>query len=245
MKTHILFVLDESGSMQPKANDVVNGFNRYVQDQKAGTDECVLSLVKFNTTKSRVYTCKPINDAPELSYATYVPGGSTALLDAVAESIRIGDEEPSDRVICVIVTDGEENASRETSQSQVAAIMKEREDSGKWTFAYLGESPERWSQTMGTSVNNTMQYNAGNIGSQLDTLSCATVTMRSTPMTASANFLSVPATPSNSDAAKQLGSAGGKIGGPARVAATTPQQRIETARKVSRARWDSVTKKGE
>lgn len=235
MKTHILTVIDESGSMGTKRHDVIAGFNEFLKDQKALPDEAVISLVKFNTNKSRVYVAQPVTDAPELSSDTYVPGGMTALYDAIAESVRLGDDEKADRVICVVITDGQENSSRETDFAQVKKIIADREAKGNWTFVYLGVNPEDWAKQTGTSINNMKAYDADKIGSQLRATSMAMCTMRSGDAMATVDFYA----PANeaSDAAKSLGSLGGKRGGPARAAKLSPDQRSEIARKASEARW--------
>lgn len=47
------------------------------------------------------------------------------------------------KVLCVIVTDGLENSSTETSPEQLAAIIAEREQRG-WTFIYMGANQDAW-----------------------------------------------------------------------------------------------------
>ena len=160
-KTLVCVILDESGSMATKKADVIGGFNQFLRDQKALTvDEMRLSLTKFNTLCSTVYSAMPVADVPELTEASYVPGGNTALFDAVAETVRLADKDKleDERVLVLVMTDGQENSSRETSRDQVQAIIAERTARGTWTFAYIGENPERWARETGASVRNTAQY---------------------------------------------------------------------------------------
>ena len=81
--------------------------------------------------------------------------------DAIAQAVRLADAETFDRAVCLIMTDGEENSSRETTKQQVVEIIKAHEAKGNWSFAYIGENPERWARETGTSVRNTAQYNHG------------------------------------------------------------------------------------
>ena len=85
---------------------------------------------------------------------SYKPGGGTALYDAIAEGVRIADKDKSEeeRVICVIMTDGEENSSRETTKEQVRNIISGYEAKGEWTFLYIGENPEKWTPLLGSSL---------------------------------------------------------------------------------------------
>ena len=97
---------------------------------------------------------------PELSDQNYLPGGMTALYDAIAEGVRIADKDKSvdERVICVIMTDGEENSSRETTKEQVKDIISGHEAKGDWTFLYIGENPDRWVKDTGMSAAHGIQY---------------------------------------------------------------------------------------
>jgi Mg-chelatase subunit ChlD len=162
MKTLLVGILDESGSMGPRRNDVIGGFNTFLEEQrKLQADDLSMVLAKFNTMVTVVHKAAPIGDVQPLTPETYTPGGMTALFDAIAQAIRLADGETFDRAVCLIMTDGEENSSRETTGQQVAEIIKAHEAKGNWTFAYIGENPERWARETGTSVRNTAQYQHG------------------------------------------------------------------------------------
>ena len=147
--TLINVILDQSGSMELKKGDVIGGFNRFLDEQKAQPGECRLSLVTFSTEKTVIHAALPIADVPPLTAATYAPGGMTALLDALAEGVRLADKhkQAAERVLCLVITDGEENSSRETTLVQAREIIKAREALGDWTFTYLGISPEKWADS--------------------------------------------------------------------------------------------------
>jgi hypothetical protein len=162
MQTLICAILDESGSMQTKVQDVIGGWNAFLEKQQGvEADEATLILTKFNTVVSVVFNGLPIAQVPKLDAKTYTPGGMTALYDAFAESIRWADKVSFDRAICLVITDGLENSSRETSREQVQAIIKERTDRGTWSFVYLGEDPQRWAKETGTAAGNVAQYQHG------------------------------------------------------------------------------------
>jgi Mg-chelatase subunit ChlD len=103
----------------------------------------------------------PLENVPELTSDTYLPGGGTALFDAISESVRVAEKDKSEdeRVICVIMTDGEENSSRETTKEQVKEIISGYEAKGDWTFLYIGENPERWTRDAGMSSGHGVSYN--------------------------------------------------------------------------------------
>ncbi|XP_054165807.1 uncharacterized protein LOC128963329 [Oppia nitens] len=160
-KTLIIVILDESGSMGNKKSDVLGGFNSFVSDQKQiKNDHARLYMVKFNTTVSIVHKGIDLADVPELTANNYLPGGMTALYDAIAEGVRLADKDKKEdeRVICVIMTDGEENSSRETTKQQVKDIITGYQNRGDWTFIYIGENPDRWSRDAGMSGGNATNY---------------------------------------------------------------------------------------
>ena len=141
---HICFVLDESGSMYNSVDDVIGGFQKLIDEQKGEKNgECIISLYRFSGTVKKDYIGKPVNEVPKLYYS---PGGCTAVNDGVGTAIdEIGkwlsdmneSERPSKNII-VIMTDGQENASKEYNFDTVKAKIKHQEEKYSWTFVYMG-----------------------------------------------------------------------------------------------------------
>lgn len=141
---HICFVLDESGSMYNSVNDVIGGFQRLIDEQKGEKNgECIISLYRFSSIVKKDYIGKPVNEVPRL---TYSPGGCTAMNDGIGTAIdEIGkwlsdmdeSERPSKNMI-VIMTDGQENNSKEYDFDIVKEKIKHQEEKYSWTFVYMG-----------------------------------------------------------------------------------------------------------
>ena len=141
---HICFVLDESGSMYNSVDDVIGGFQKLIDEQKGEKNgECIISLYRFSDTVKKDYIGKPVNEVPKLYYS---PGGCTAMNDGIGTAIdEIGkwlsdmneSERPSKNII-VIMTDGQENASKEYNFDTVKAKIKHQEEKYSWTFVYMG-----------------------------------------------------------------------------------------------------------
>lgn len=161
-QTLIMVVLDESGSMGVKQSDVIGGFNRFLRDQQQLPDPCRLGIVKFNTAVTRALAPRPIAEVRPLDEKTYVPGGQTALLDAVGTSVAIAGEHrrEGERILMLIVTDGEENSSKELTLAQVRDLIKRKEAEGCWTFTYLGVEPEKWADSVGMARGCGLGYQA-------------------------------------------------------------------------------------
>jgi Mg-chelatase subunit ChlD len=192
--TLIAVILDESGSMGVARDDVIGGFNRFVDDQRLLPDSCRLSLTKFNTLCGLLFPPTSLIDIPPLDEATYTPGGGTALFDAIAETVRVAQvhQHDDERVLCLIITDGHENSSRETTAQQVTDLIRALEARGDWTFVYLGVTPDEFVRDMdltGTmTATNTAAYDPAAPRLGWETISTRTAAFRSRPDRSTADF---------------------------------------------------------
>lgn len=156
-------ILDKSGSMTSKLNDVIEGFNAYVNGLgKEDKVDYLFSLTLFDTLVAYRDVAIPLGSVRKLDTQTYVPGGNTALNDAIGITVRKveGDKPQVDKVITVIMTDGEENSSREWTHDAVKALIEQKEQEGVWTFVFLGAAPDAWIQgrSYGIPMGNVAQY---------------------------------------------------------------------------------------
>lgn len=152
MKTIIGIVLDESSSMTDRKLEVLNGFNQFLVDQKEITDDTArLFLVKFHSKISVVLKGVPLNDVKPMTAIDYQPQGCTALYDAIRQCVKIMDEEKTseERAICVIMTDGQENSSKETTMDDIRHMIQTHEQQNDWTFIYIGVEIEEWIRSSG------------------------------------------------------------------------------------------------
>lgn len=143
----IIFVIDESGSMQGTESDVIGGFNNFIEQQKSQQKGNVsVSLYKFNSYWSRILNDLPIEKIRPLTSVEYTPGGLTALYDTIGNAITdienqtqySKSEHKASMTMMVIITDGQENASREYDSRKVKQMIQELEQSENWQFIYLG-----------------------------------------------------------------------------------------------------------
>lgn len=143
---NICFIIDKSGSMYPSTEDVIGGFNRIVEEQKAIKDgKVTVSLYTFNGTVDEEYIGVDINDIKEFKYSA---GGSTAMNDGIGTAIfKVGQwlhnkdengEEMPGKTLVVVMTDGMENSSQEYSLKQVRDMIKEQTEKYSWEFIYQG-----------------------------------------------------------------------------------------------------------
>lgn len=135
----IVMILDESGSMEPTKSSIVDSINDLIRQQKAIKERPTLfTLIKFNSQTHTIRQNAPFDETDFISNKDYTPSGGTALYDAIGEAIEAYKAEKN--VLMVIITDGEENASRRYSKSEVAPKIDElKADTDKgWSFVYIG-----------------------------------------------------------------------------------------------------------
>lgn len=169
--THVLIVVDMSGSMQPLAPDVRGGFNEYVKTLAADSDMTYrLTVTVFDTEFIPLAVDAALADVPELDGRNYHPRGMTALNDAIGKTLgefdaKHGKVKKHERVLVVIQTDGQENSSSEFTTDQVKALIAEKDKSDRWGFIFLGAGPSAWTSGhaygLGHSTIATTQTGAG------------------------------------------------------------------------------------
>jgi len=128
-------------------------------------DEVFVSLTKFAGPHEMrtLYNGIPLAEVPQLTEEQYrASGGSTALYDAVSKAItdverRVGTHA---RVLMLVITDGDENASLRTNGEQVRRMVEQRHERGNWTFVFLsaGTNPYAAGQRMGFKPGNIRSY---------------------------------------------------------------------------------------
>lgn len=170
--TELIIILDRSGSMESIRKDMIGGFNAFLREQKKNPTDCKVSFYQFDAQYGDIletcYERRNLPDVPDLTTETFVPRGGTPLYDAVAQVIRkvterIKDSENNERperVLVVIITDGEENSSREWKGSQVKQMIENQQEKCGWEFVYLGANQDAWanSEALGVKASSTLGY---------------------------------------------------------------------------------------
>ena len=174
--THIAIVLDRSGSMMSVKSDMIGGFNQFLRDQIKQPGKATITLVQFNTPPFQtLYENAPIKEVEPLTTRTYVPGGCTALLDAVASTIAStatfletfkGTKKRPEQVLFVILTDGEENSSTEIKRDALKKLIEEKTSEDKWQFTYLGANQDAFAEASGIGIQRdfTINYTSDKVG---------------------------------------------------------------------------------
>ncbi len=174
-------ILDRSGSMNSNRKGTIDGYNEYLSGLKADTNtQYNVTLTQFDAPMTApeltvCYVDKPLAEVPDLTLETYVPRGNTPLYDAIGETIRrVGDTK--DRpVLCVVITDGMENASTEFDKAAVKALIQQKE-AESWKFVFLGANIDsiQVGGSMGVAAGASANYAPGNEQKLFRNMACST-----------------------------------------------------------------------
>lgn len=173
---YITFVVDESGSMGNVREVTVSGINEQIQQVKrdfGGKNSekinAIVSLIRFNDKVKPVFMYSDIDALKEITLDEYRPDGGTAMYDAVGYAINqlkmredIDAEDTSSLI--VVVSDGQENSSREITAQQLADTISKLNETKRWTVTYLGANQDlsKVSQNTNIYVGNTMSFSTQN-----------------------------------------------------------------------------------
>ena len=176
--TELVFILDRSGSMAGLEKDTIGGFNAMLKKQKEVEGECRITTVLFDNQINILHDRLDIQAIGSLTEKDYQVGGSTALLDAIGSTInKIGNvqkhsshEHRASKVLFVIITDGEENSSREFSSQRIKKMIEHQMKKYNWEFIFLGANIDavETSKMYGIRPDRTQNYHADAKGVNLN-----------------------------------------------------------------------------
>ena len=148
--TDITFILDRSGSMESIKEATIIGFNSFLKEHKSANSETKITLIQFDNEYDMVYDGINIKEVNYLNNKTYMPRGTTALLDAIGKTINhnkrkfkeMPDNEKPKNVIVVVLTDGYENNSRLFSRKEIFMKINKRRNKDNWVFLFIGANQD-------------------------------------------------------------------------------------------------------
>lgn len=180
-KNHLsVFVaLDRSGSMSGERwTNAIDSLNEYVkglQKEKVEGDVTIIAFDLHSATDGNHVRLTPLTENQSIAYYEPLkpdviqPAGMTPLYDAAANVMDRALERNSKRTVVVILTDGEENSSKEYTQAKIKDKVQALTDK-KWEVIFLGANFDVARYTAGSGlstgkmrnfdINNQMQRTA-------------------------------------------------------------------------------------
>lgn len=151
----VVFLLDRSGSMKGTEKDTIGGYNSYINSFK--NENAKITTILFDNKYEMITERKDVKEVSELTEKEYYVRGTTALLDAIGNSIKFMDDKKADKVMFIITTDGYENASHNYTKEQIKEMIQGHSN---WEFMYIGADIDSYSEgnSIGIKSSNIANY---------------------------------------------------------------------------------------
>lgn len=176
--TELVFILDKSGSMGGLEADTIGGFNAMLKKQQATDGACSITTVLFDNRYELLHDRIDIKAVGRMTDKEYQVGGSTALLDAIGRTVHkidnaqkhTAEDYRAEKVLFVIITDGEENSSREYTAEMVRALIERQKEQYGWEFIFLGANIDaiETAGRYGIAPNRAVDFIADSEGTELN-----------------------------------------------------------------------------
>ena len=134
-KLDVVFILDKSGSMGGSEESTIHSFNEYLDKEKKNKFNTFITTILFSNDYSYLHEREEVSKVKDLTEEDYIVGGCTALYDSIGEAIHYMEHKKTDQVLFIIITDGEENSSREYSKNDIRSLIQKHKE---WEFIYIG-----------------------------------------------------------------------------------------------------------
>lgn len=166
----IVVVADRSGSMWSIQADAIGGFNAFITEQKSGPGTANLTVALFDNHYELMQDRVNVQEAILFDDTNFVPRGGTALFDAIGRTVTNLIERKNkgeiDNAIVAILTDGDENASREYRAADIKKLIETCEKDYGWQFVFLAANQDAFAtgSTFGISASNAVSFAASGDG---------------------------------------------------------------------------------
>lgn len=192
-RNYVAIVIDKSSSMSSLTTEAHETLKRTVDTLREQADlndqDTTVTIVEF---ADRANVSVPATDVDSLSVLQpFIANGWTALLDGVglaiatlsAQKVRKRDDVS---YLVIVITDGEENASKTFGYPSLKALIAQCQNTSRWTFAFNvpPRTADRVAAAFGVSRQNVREWEATTRGM---------IETRSTTMSAVASFSSARA----------------------------------------------------
>ena len=164
--TALLLVIDRSGSMARIRDDMVGGLTAMLAEQAAQPGLITVDIVIFDEAIEKSCTmANPTDVIIELE-----PRGMTALHDAIGVAVTdfgqalaaLPEHARPETVQVVVVTDGDENSSREYTAESIRALITQQTETYNWDFVFVGANQDAvlTGATLGFDADSSLTFDA-------------------------------------------------------------------------------------
>jgi hypothetical protein len=174
---HAYVLLDRSGSMQSlwvEALSSVNAYAKGLADNKDGHSvDSHITLAVFDDQAGLQFDVlrrkQPALHWETVTDADASPRGMTPLLDALGRIVAMAEADNPDKAVIVVMTDGQENDSREVTREGAKAALDRVKAKG-WEVVFLGANFDNISDAEAVGVGQLRQMSMapGTMGASME-----------------------------------------------------------------------------
>jgi hypothetical protein len=163
---NVYMLLDRTGSMSSIWAETLSSINAYVARLANDKVDAKITLAIFDSNDGTQFdVIRKAVDVKEWNPVTdrdATPRGYTPLYDAIGRLMGLAGADPSDKASVIIVTDGQENASREVTREGAKALLDRARVKG-WDIVFLGANFDAFEQaaSLGTVAAQTLNIVPG------------------------------------------------------------------------------------
>jgi len=118
--TEMVVLIDKSGSMQKFSSKVIlKSINQLINNHKKISPNTIISVIAFNDQITQLVTRVMIDDMSDIVKEDIKPENTTALYDGVSSGLDILDDSSMSSKILLVITDGLENSSINSSHTHI------------------------------------------------------------------------------------------------------------------------------
>lgn len=167
-------LLDESGSMRRVEQETKEGIKSFIKAQQELPGEAFFTMAQFNREYRVIKNFSDLRGVNGEDIAEqFQPEGGTALYDAIGQMItdmelkilkRMESPEKSNRVIIAIMTDGQDNSSRDYTVDRIKSLVEEKKKLD-WQFLFLSADLSVYenSEQLGFDRSSTIYFNPSKV----------------------------------------------------------------------------------
>lgn len=162
-----LIILDESGSMEKIKNKIIKGFNELLvsisqsAEENPGVSQWI-NMYSFNGSAIKeLIPLSVASDRYRLDEQNYWPISTTPLYDAIWYAInnieKALSRENRYTMLVTILTDGQDNASREVTLDRTQRLVRRKKKHG-WVFTYIGTNHSVSQTAIDLNISNHLHF---------------------------------------------------------------------------------------
>ncbi len=169
----VALLLDRSGSMSVHKTETISAINSYI-DQTKEKFKGRFVLTQFDSESIDIVHDGKIKNVEHLTEESYQPRGMTPLLDAIGKTLEAFNTDGFENIVFVVMTDGQENHSKEYKLEAIRAKIEEKRSIG-WQISYLGANVDAFAEgaQMGFARGQTMNYAGAHSVAVMDSYSAS------------------------------------------------------------------------